>query len=162
MYNLTLAMIVKNEESNIERCISSVAPYIDYYIICDTGSTDNTKEIIKKFFDERGIPGEIHDHEWEDFGTNRSKALELCLGKTQWALMIDADDNIVGTFPKEKLDPNVDGYVVKIQRGPFSWLRAQVFNVGKRSGGMKNLCMNTLHASNQWMSKSWMVNMHGK
>ena len=132
MYNLTLAMIVKNEESNIERCISSVAPYIDYYIICDTGSTDKTKEIIKKFFDEKGIPGEIHDHEWEDFGTNRSKALELCLGKTQWALMIDADDNITGTFPKEKLDPNVDGYVVKIQRGPFSWLRAQVFNVGKK------------------------------
>lgn len=132
MYNLTLAMIVKNEESNIERCISSVAPYIDYYVICDTGSTDNTKEIIKKFFDEKGIPGEIHDHKWEDFGTNRSKALELCLGKTQWALMIDADDNITGKLPVDKFDTSVDGYVVKIQRGPFHWLRAQLFNVGKK------------------------------
>ena len=132
MYNLTLAMIVKNEESNILRCISSVAPYIDYYVICDTGSTDKTKEIIKNYFDEKGIPGEIHDHAWSDFGTNRSKALELCLGKTQWALMIDADDNITGTFPVEKLDTSLDGYVVKIQRGQFSWLRAQVFNVGKK------------------------------
>jgi len=132
MYKLTLAMIVKNEESNIERCITSVAPYIDYYVICDTGSTDNTKEIIKKFFDEKGIPGEIHDHEWIDFGANRSKALELCLGKTQWALMIDADDNITGTLPVDKFDVNLDGYVVNIRRGPFTWLRAQIFNIGKK------------------------------
>ena len=61
MYNLTLSMIVKNEAPNIERCLASVAPFINYYVICDTGSTDNTKEIIKKFFDEKGIPGEILD-----------------------------------------------------------------------------------------------------
>jgi len=132
MHKLTLAMIVKNEAPNIERCLASCAPFIDYYIICDTGSTDNTKEIIKKFFDEKGIPGEIHDHEWSDFGTNRSKALELCLGKTQWAMMIDADDFIVGTLPVDKFDDTLDGYVVQIKRGEFKWLRAQLFNVGKK------------------------------
>ena len=132
MYNLTLSMIVKNEAPNIERCLESVSPFINYYIICDTGSTDNTKEIIKNFFDKKGIPGEIHDHEWSDFGTNRSKALELCLGKTQWALMIDADDFITGTLPVDKFDLNLDGYVVKIKRGPFEWYRAQIFNIGKK------------------------------
>jgi glycosyltransferase involved in cell wall biosynthesis len=132
MYNLTLSMIVKNEAPNIQRCLESVAPYIDYYIICDTGSTDNTKEIIKNFFDSKGIPGEILDHEWKHFGHNRSLALEACLGKTQWALMIDADDFISGAFPKDKLDTNFDGYIVKIKRGPFEWYRAQLFNVGKK------------------------------
>jgi glycosyltransferase involved in cell wall biosynthesis len=132
MYNLTLAMIVKNEAPNIERCLTSVAPFINYYVICDTGSTDNTKEIIKKFFDEKGIPGEIHDHEWSDFGTNRSKALELCYGKTKWAIMIDADDFITGTLPVDKFDDSLDGYVVQIQRGEFRWLRAQLFNLGKK------------------------------
>jgi len=125
-------MIVKNEAPNIQTCLESVAPYIDYYIICDTGSTDNTKEIIKNFFDSKGIPGEIHDQEWEDFGTNRSKALKLCHGKTQWALMIDADDFITGKLPVEKFDKNVDGYVVQIKRGSFSWARAQIFNLGKK------------------------------
>lgn len=72
MYNLTLSMIVKNEAPNIQRCLESVAKYIDYYVICDTGSTDNTKEIIKNFFDSKGIPGEILDHEWKHFGHNRS------------------------------------------------------------------------------------------
>lgn len=132
MHKLTLSMIVKNEAPNIERCLSSVAPFIDYYVICDTGSTDNTKEIIKKFFDEKGIPGEILDHEWSDFGTNRSKALEACLGKTKWAMMIDADDFIEGTLPVDKFDDSLDGYVVNIKRGEFQWLRAQVFNLAKK------------------------------
>ena len=125
-------MIVKNEAPNIERCLESVAPYIDYYVICDTGSTDNTKEVIKNFFDSKGISGEIHDHEWEDFGVNRSKALKLCHGKTQWALMIDADDYIAGTLPVDKFDKNLDGYIVQIKRGSFVWARAQVFNLGKK------------------------------
>lgn len=132
MYNLTLSMIVKNEAPNIERCLESVAPYIDYYVIADTGSTDNTKEIIKNFFDKKGIPGEILDHEWSDFGTNRSKALEACLGKTKWALMIDADDFITGKLPVASFDESVDGYVVKIKRGPFEWYRAQIFHLAKK------------------------------
>lgn len=132
MYNLTLSMIVKDEAPNIERCLASCAPFINYYVICDTGSTDNTKEIIKKFFDEKGIPGEILDHKWSDFGTNRSMALEACLGKTKWVMMIDADDFLTGTLPVDKFDDSLDGYVVNIKRGEFAWLRAQIFNVGKK------------------------------
>jgi len=132
MHKLTLSMIVKNEAPNIERCLESVAPFINYYIICDTGSTDNTKEIIKNFFDKKGIPGEILDHEWSDFGTNRSKAIAACEGKTEWVMMIDADDFITGKLPVDKFDSNLDGYVVRIKRGPFEWYRAQLFNIGKK------------------------------
>lgn len=131
MYKLALSMIVKNEAPNIERCLESVSTSIDYYVICDTGSTDNTKEIIKNFFDKKGIPGEILDHPWEDFGTNRSKALEACEGKAEWALMIDADDFIKGKIDVNKFNNDVDGYVVKISRGEFTWYRAQVFHIGK-------------------------------
>lgn len=132
MYKMTLAMIVKNESANIERCLESLYKYIDYYVIADTGSVDNTKEIIKKFFDSKNIPGEILDHQWEDFGTNRSKVLKHCHGKTKWAMMIDADDNIEGEFPSDKLNDDLDGYVVKIVRGNMVWYRAQVFNLAKK------------------------------
>ena len=131
MHKLALSMIVKNEAPNIQRCLESVAPFINYYIVCDTGSTDNTKEIVKNFFDSKGIPGEILDHEWKDFGHNRSLAIQACEGKAQWALMIDADDMITGTLPVEKFNDELDGYVVKIQRGEFVWYRAQLFNIGK-------------------------------
>ena len=132
MHHLTLAMIVKNESSNIERCLLSLVPYIDYYIICDTGSTDDTKEKIKQIFDAKGIKGEIHDHKWEDFGTNRTKALELTYGKTKWAIMIDADDSISGNFPVSQLSDEYDAYNVILTKGTFKWARTQIFNISKK------------------------------
>ena len=50
MPKICLNMIVKNESRVIERLLRSVLPLIDTYCICDTGSTDNTVEIIKTFF----------------------------------------------------------------------------------------------------------------
>ena len=46
MPSLCLCMIVKNESAVITRCLRSVKPIIDYWVICDTGSSDNTKELI--------------------------------------------------------------------------------------------------------------------
>ena len=54
---LGLCMIVKDEEHCIERCLESVSKYIDTWCICDTGSSDKTKEIICEFFKKKGIPG---------------------------------------------------------------------------------------------------------
>jgi len=43
-----LAMIVKDEEQDIQRCLDSVAPYINYWVISDTGSSDGTMDKIKE------------------------------------------------------------------------------------------------------------------
>ena len=56
---LCLNMIVKNESKIIERLLSSVLPIIDSYCICDTGSTDNTIEIIENFFKKHNKTGKI-------------------------------------------------------------------------------------------------------
>ena len=48
---ICLNMIVKNESKIIFRLLETVLPIIDTYCICDTGSTDMTKELIKEFFD---------------------------------------------------------------------------------------------------------------
>ena len=88
-------MIVKNEEKDIERCLESVIPYIDYWVISDTGSTDNTKEIIQTLMDKHGVPGELHEHEWVDFSTNRNYALELSRPHADFIWFMDADDDFV-------------------------------------------------------------------
>jgi glycosyltransferase involved in cell wall biosynthesis len=67
---ICLAMIVKNEEQDIQRCLDSVKDHIDYWVISDTGSEDNTKQLIQEIMDGHGIPGELHDHNWKDFSTN--------------------------------------------------------------------------------------------
>lgn len=122
-------MIVKNESHIIKDCLESVAPHIDYWVVADNGSTDGTQELIRKFFEEKGIPGEIHEVEWVDFGHNRSEALALCDGKADYALMIDADDQILGK-PKINFKDEKDGYALRIKRGNFTWWRNQIFKTG--------------------------------
>ena len=46
--DLCLVMIVKDEEDTMEKCIRAVSPFIKYWVIVDTGSSDNTKEVITK------------------------------------------------------------------------------------------------------------------
>jgi len=90
---LCLNMIVKNESKIIFRLLESVAPIIDSYCICDTGSTDNTIEIIEHFFLEKNIPGKIVREPFRDFGYNRTFALKQCahLEKADYLLLLDAD-----------------------------------------------------------------------
>ena len=125
-------MIVKNETHIIKECLESIYKYINYWVIVDTGSTDGTQEMIKQFFDEKGIPGELHERPWVSFGHNRSEALALCDGKAQWAWMIDADDFVEGNFQFPLNFPEeLDGWALKFGRAEFSWWRTQIFKTGR-------------------------------
>ena len=124
---IALCMIVKNENSpHLVECFESVKKHIDYWVICDTGSTDGTQDFIRNYFEKAGIPGELHEIKWEGFGKARSHALTMCDGKADYAWMIDADDRLVGKFvlPENTL---MDSYQLRIQRGNFSWWRNQIF-----------------------------------
>jgi len=87
---ICLNMIVKDEAHVIRRCLDSVRPLIDHWIIVDTGSTDETKDIILDVFAE--VPGTLYERPWKNFGHNRSEALDLCEGIADYVLTIDADE----------------------------------------------------------------------
>jgi glycosyltransferase involved in cell wall biosynthesis len=97
---ICLNMIVKNESKIIRETLQKLCAKInfDFWVISDTGSTDNTIEVIETFFKEMNIPGEIFQHEWKDFGYNRTQALMSAYEKTDYVLIFDADDEIVGDF----------------------------------------------------------------
>lgn len=92
---MALCMIVKNEAVIIERCLASVAPHIDCYVILDTGSTDDTVGLIRQFFLRRGIPGCVHHGSFRNFETTRNEALHLAEQSADLAfdylLLLDAD-----------------------------------------------------------------------
>ncbi len=103
-----LNMIVKNESQVIKRCLATVKPIIDYWVIVDTGSTDHTQEIIKEFMEN--IPGELHERPWKNFAHNRNEALELAKGKADYILLMDADDTLELNADFKMPDLKVDCY----------------------------------------------------
>jgi len=70
-----LNMIVKNESKIIERCMDNVS-WIDGLVISDTGSTDDTREIIEAWRVRNKKMGAVVQNEWKNFGHNRTVAME--------------------------------------------------------------------------------------
>ena len=96
--SLCLSMIVRNESARIRRCLASLEPYVTSYVIADTGSTDDTPHIIRQFFDERGIDGELIDLPFVNFGETRNAALEAAKASRfdfDHILLADADMELV-------------------------------------------------------------------
>lgn len=127
-------MIVKNEAHIIADTLNHLWNYIqfDYWVISDTGSTDQTKEIVKEFFAEKGVPGELQEEPWRDFGYNRTKAFEGAYGKADYAFVWDADDEISGDF-KMPADLTADSYKFVFGNAEgMRYSRGQLFSMKKR------------------------------
>ncbi|MCB0209145.1 MAG: glycosyltransferase [Anaerolineae bacterium] len=84
---VTLCMIVKDEENHLATCLESVGDLADEFIIVDTGSTDNTVEIARRF-------GACVKHfEWiNDFAAARNESIKEAKG--DWIFWMDADDRL--------------------------------------------------------------------
>lgn len=135
---LGLVMIVKDEKHIITEALTSILPYIDTYVISDTGSTDGTQECIKTFFDSHHLSGYIFNDEWQDFGHNRSVVLRHAQSKMQFAWMLDADDLVVNNISKndlrKRLDVFQDGFKISIinDNDSMSYHRIQIFNMKRK------------------------------
>lgn len=119
-----LAMIVKDESAVIRDCLASVLPVIDAWCIVDTGSTDDTRNIIREYL--RDIPGVLHDQPWMDFAFNRTEALILARDKADYTLIIDADDTLVIPLGFVMPDLTADSYTFDIDFAPLRYRRAQM------------------------------------
>lgn len=133
-------MIVKDEAHIIENTLTKLLDKvkIDYWVISDTGSTDNTKEIIINFFEEQGIPGELYDDAWQNFGHNRTMALDHAYNKSDYLLIFDADDEICGDFQLPTFDlmnknNNKDAYSFQFgDSNGIQYIRTQLINNRKK------------------------------
>jgi glycosyltransferase involved in cell wall biosynthesis len=117
MATICLVMIVKNEAAIIRRCLNSAKPVIDHWLICDTGSTDHTKQEVLDMLSD--VPGSLHEVPWVDFGHNRSIAVSLAKGTADYLLLLDADMvlNVKGQFKDELKE---DAYWIQFE-GPCDY-----------------------------------------
>lgn len=112
MQKLSVCMIVKNESQVLERCLKKVKKFADEIVIVDTGSSDNTKEIAKKFTPL------VLNYDWnKDFSAARNFAFKNASGK--YLMWIDADDVVDDENVKKiielKKHLTADTYMVKYQ-----------------------------------------------
>lgn len=82
---LTVIIIAKNEEANIERCLSSIK-WADEIIVLDSGSTDQTISIAKRYTKH------VYSTNWEGYGIQKQRALAYATG--HWVLNLDADESV--------------------------------------------------------------------
>jgi len=107
---ISVCLIVKNEENNIRRCLDCVKKFADEIIVVDTGSRDKTKEILKEYTDN------IFDFEWVD---DFSKARNFSFSKAtkEYVMWLDADDVIsnkeIDKINLLKINMTADTYMLK-------------------------------------------------
>src|SRR6201993_3432328 len=118
---ICLNMIVRNEAHIIGETLDSVAPYISSWVIVDTGSDDGTQELIRNHMARLGIPGELHERPWRNFGHNRTEALNLAQGHGDYIWVIDADDTVVGA--PEFTELRADVYELPIKYASATYWR---------------------------------------
>tara|TARA_B100000900_G_scaffold259070_1_gene220826 strand:- start:6922 stop:9036 length:2115 start_codon:yes stop_codon:yes gene_type:complete len=114
---ICLNMIVKNESAIITRLLDSVISLIDHYVICDTGSTDNTTQLIDDYFKDKNINGKIIYNPFENFGKTRSYSLAQCLHEpnSDFVLLLDADmifEMNISNIDKFKQSLTYDAYYI--------------------------------------------------
>ena len=118
---ICLNMIVKDEAAVITRCLASVRPFIDHWVIVDTGSTDGTQDIVREFM--RDVPGALHERPWQNFAHNRNEALALAKPEGDYVLFIDADETL--RLPADFHWPAMsgDGYQFRCEYNGWDYLR---------------------------------------
>jgi tetratricopeptide (TPR) repeat protein len=119
-------MIVKNESKIIQRLLHSVASIVDTYCICDTGSSDATKVVITDFFTSRGISGEVFDEPFQNFGYNRTVAMQRAAGTADYLLLLDADMVLVVSPEFKKEDLKEGAYQITQQGGTLVYYNTRL------------------------------------
>lgn len=108
---IAVIVITYNEEDNIKGCLDSVASWADEILIVDSGSTDNTLEIVRRYTDK------IYDNPFENYAKQRNWAQDSLPVKNEWIFHLDADEQVSPELLSElreifRSSPGVDGYMM--------------------------------------------------
>ena len=112
---VSAVLIVRDEEAVLEDCLRSLVDVVDEIVVVDTGSTDSTPEIARRY------GAQLSHHEWRDnFAEARNVSLDRATG--EWLLYIDADERLVGAdrVSLESALSGADEIAFRVLLQPFS------------------------------------------
>ena len=129
----------KNESKNVIKSLESVYEYIDYWVIQDNGSTDGTQDLIKNFFEEKGIDGFLYQLDWwKGAGVNAEHLVRTACEANHgcdWLLRIDADELLVvdDSFDWSHFDDtSVDSWLLPAEQDNYRYVRVRILNSNRQ------------------------------
>ena len=134
-----VVIMIKNEERIIKRCIERALSIADAICISDTGSTDNTVNLLTEYLPTVSCPTKLVGHDWKNFGHNRTlsflAAQAFCkeLGwdaDMTYGLAIDADMNFVVTPKFDKTSLTANGYRINQKTPGVEYYNTRFMNLG--------------------------------
>ena len=131
-YRLAISQIVKDESHVITRMLNSIKSIIDCAVFVDTGSTDGTQEVIKKWGEENNIPVFVYERPFDNFENSRNYAMQMVKDKSEYAFWLDADETIEidpKVFDKHKLDKDL--YMFNTYINSMKYTRNECWNTSK-------------------------------
>jgi glycosyltransferase involved in cell wall biosynthesis len=96
MPSLSVILITRNEEANLDACLASLEGIAQQIVVVDTNSSDRTLEIAQKHGALIANPPD-----WPGFGPQKNRALALATG--EWVLSLDADERLTPSLKSEIL-----------------------------------------------------------
>lgn len=142
MADLTAIILTKNEEKNIEFCLSSIQTVAKRVVVIDSFSTDRTVEIAERF------GAEVHQHEFVNYSKQFMYGMEIADIRTRWVLRIDADERLtkesaveINELCDKNADTDVNGLILRFEvnfmgrklrhGGIYPFRKLLVFKYGK-------------------------------
>lgn len=135
---ICLNAIMKNEANSLPEFLELVVPHISGWIVCDTGSTDDSVQIVTSFFDRRGVKGKMLQHQWRSFDFNRNLCMEegSKQRRCKFWLLLDVDQRLhadlqlsllelnyteAGYLMKDIINNEIENHKISLIRADFGW-----------------------------------------
>lgn len=140
MSKLALNFICKDEEHVIERMLKSSNGILDLIVAVDTGSTDKTIELIKKYGVDNNIPVYVFERPFDTFDKSRNFAMDKLREVVKelnwdsdkiWGMWYDCDEQLVIDTKFNKNQFTKDLYMINTYIGQMKYTRNTFFRVSK-------------------------------
>lgn len=137
MAKLILTQIVKNEAHVITRMLNSIKPIVDIVCLVDTGSTDDTIEVVKNWGTQNNIETHVFERAFDNFENSRNYSIQMAREVTKdrgndfWGFWLDADETIevLPSFNKNKIDKDL--YMFNTYINVMKYTRNECFKLDK-------------------------------
>lgn len=124
---VALCMIVRDNEAILGRAIGSALEHVDHLVVVDTGSTDDTTDLVREALEL--VPGELHQSEWVNSGHNRTELLALARGTGDYLLLMDADHELKVESELPHLTENA--YMLHESQNSLTWRMPRLIRGGR-------------------------------